>query len=96
MSGAVVGVSTLDSLAAPSFDLYLALYCVPLPIAIYPPLPATYIFHLYLYLNPVSFRVPSLNHHQISDHTLFPPLLRFVDGLIFLYLASIIPASVRV
>ena len=96
MAKAVVGLSTLDSLAALSIDLDLARYRVPLPKAIYPPLPATYILHLHLYLYPVPVPFPSLNHHRISDHKLFTPLLRFVDGLIFLSWASIIPDIVRV
>ena len=90
---AIVGLSTLASLTKISLNIALALYLVPPPIEIYPPLPAPYRFYIDLDLDPVPVPIPGLDRHQISDHQLFPPLLGFADGLIFLTGASIIPDS---
>ena len=56
---AVIGLSTSAPLAGIYLDLALALYIVPPPVVIYPPLPASYRFYLYLDLVPV----PGLDRH---------------------------------
>ena len=86
----VVGLSTLASLTALSFDISLDLDIFSPPIAIYLPLPAPYSF------DPVPIPIPGLDRHRISDRPQFPPLLGFADGLIFPPGALIIPGSARV
>ena len=87
-----VGLITLVYLAALSLGISLALYLFPSPKLICTPIPVPYIFDLEL--DPVP--VPGLDGHQSSDHTRFPPLLRFSGGLVFQPGASIIPNSARV